>query len=137
LCDEWCKQLIIIDEYRASCGVSGRIFDLSSREVKMVQIFLHNECPQKISESLTNALDKIKATFDLTTNANLEVKLIEDLEVETYDDYKFEHEDQGFTPQNNQDSIGKDLLLKQKDQDFTHQDNQDSIDKNFTLDQED
>jgi hypothetical protein len=62
-CDEWCKQLIIIDEYQAICEMSGQIFDLSSREA--VQIFLHNECLQKISESLTNVIDEIKETFDL------------------------------------------------------------------------
>jgi hypothetical protein len=64
-CDEWCKQLIIIDEYRPIYEMSGQIFDLSSREIETVQIFFHNECLQKISESLTNVIDEIKATFDL------------------------------------------------------------------------
>jgi hypothetical protein len=115
--------------------VSGHIFGLSSREVEVVQIFLHNECLQKISESLTNALDKIKITFNLMTNVYLEVKTIEELEIEAHDDCKFEYEDHDSTLQDNQDSIGKDF--KQKDQNSTHQDNQDSIDKDSTLDQED
>jgi hypothetical protein len=49
LCNDSCKQLIIIDEYQAICGVSGRIFGLTSREIEAVQVFLHNEWLQKIS----------------------------------------------------------------------------------------
>jgi hypothetical protein len=88
LCNDSCKQLIIIDEYRAICGVSGRIFGLTSREIEAVQIFLHNECLQNIRESLVNLI----VIFDLKENTNLEDKSIEELEVEAHDDYKFEQE---------------------------------------------
>jgi hypothetical protein len=110
---------------------------LPSREVEAVEIFLHNECHQKINKSLANAIDEIKATFDLTKNVNLVVKSIEKFEVEAHDDCKFEQEDQDSTHQDNQDSIDKDFTLEQEDQDSTHQDNQDPIDKDFTLEQED
>jgi hypothetical protein len=72
---------------------------------------------------LANAIDEIKATFDLTKNVNLVVKSIEKFEVEAHDDCKFEQEDQDSTHQYNQDSIDKDFTLEQEDQDSTHQDN--------------
>jgi hypothetical protein len=105
--------------------VSGQIFSLTSREIEAVQIFLHNECFQKISKSLANAIDEIKVTFDLTKNANLEVKSIEEFEVDAHDDCKFEQKDQD-SHQDNQDSIDKDFTLEQEDQDSTHLDDQNS-----------
>jgi hypothetical protein len=118
--------------------VSGQILGLSSREDETVQIFLHNKYLQKVIESVENAYEKYKVAMDeinekfaLKKSVNLEVKLIEELEVEIHDDCKFEHEDQGTTLQDNQDSTGKELTLQQEDQD-----NQDSIDNDSTLDQE-
>jgi hypothetical protein len=52
VCNDSCKQLIIIDEYRAICGVSYRIYGLTSREIETVQAFLHKEWLQKIRGSL-------------------------------------------------------------------------------------
>jgi hypothetical protein len=68
---------------------------------------------------------------------NLVVKPIEELGVETHNNYKFEHEDQDCIHQDNQDSIDKNYTFEQENQDSTHQDNHDSIDKDSTFDQED
>jgi hypothetical protein len=46
--------------------VSGQIFNLTSREVEVVQIFLHNELLQDIRDALVNAI----AMFDLKKNVN-------------------------------------------------------------------
>jgi hypothetical protein len=43
VCNDSCKQLMILDEYRAVCGVSYRIYGLTSREIDAVQAFLHKE----------------------------------------------------------------------------------------------
>jgi hypothetical protein len=64
LCRDLCKQLILRDEYRVYCGVSRWIFDLSLREVEMVQIFLHNKCLQKVIEPVKNAYEKYKITLN-------------------------------------------------------------------------
>jgi hypothetical protein len=74
---------------------------------------------------------------DLKKNMNLEVKSIEELEVEAHANYKFEHEDQDCTHQDNQDSIDNNYTFEQENQNLTHQDNHDSINKDSTLDQED
>jgi hypothetical protein len=133
VCNDSCKQLIIIDEYRAICGVSCRIYGLTSREIEAVQAFLHKEWLQRIRE----ILDKLIVIYDPKKNVNLEVKLIEEFGVETHSNCKLEHEDQDFIHQDNQDLISNDYTFEQEIQDSTHQNNQDSIDKNFTLEQED
>jgi co-chaperonin GroES (HSP10) len=102
------------------------VYLIYSQEKSKRQIFLHNKCLQQIKEALVIAIDKINATFGLTKNVNLQVKLIEKLEVEVYDNCKFEQEDQDSTHQDNQDSIDKDFTLEQKDQDSTHKDDQGS-----------
>jgi hypothetical protein len=103
--------------------VSGQIFGLTSREIKTVQIFLHNECLQNIRGSLVNLI----TMFDLKKNMNLEVKSIKELEVEAHDDCKFEQKVQGSTHQDHPDSIDKVSTLKQDDQDLTYQEYHDSI----------
>jgi hypothetical protein len=43
VCNDSCKQLMILDEYRVICGVSYWIYGLTSREIEVVQAFLHKE----------------------------------------------------------------------------------------------
>jgi hypothetical protein len=43
VCNDSCKQLMILDEYRAICRVSYRIYGLTSNEIEVVQAFLHKE----------------------------------------------------------------------------------------------
>jgi hypothetical protein len=62
-----CKQLMILDEYRAICGVSYQIYGLTSREIEAVQAFLHKEWLQKIKEFL----DKLIVMCDSKKNVNL------------------------------------------------------------------
>jgi hypothetical protein len=50
---------------------------------------------------------------------NLEIKLIEKLEVEIHDDYKFEHEYQDYTKKDNQNSIEKDFTQSRKSRQFS------------------
>jgi hypothetical protein len=132
VCNDSCKQLIIIDAYRAICGVSGRIYGLTSREIEVVQAFLHNEWRQKIIESL----DIMIVICVPKKNMNLEDQPIEEFGVETHANCKLEHEDQDSIHQDNQDPISNDYTFEQEIQDSTHQNNQDSIDKNFTVEQE-
>jgi hypothetical protein len=124
---------MILDEYRAVCGVSYRIYGLTSREIKAIQAFLHKLWLQKIRESL----DKLIVICDPKKNVNLEDKLMEELEVETHANYKLEHENQDFIHQDNQDPISNDYTFEQENQNSTHQDNHDPIDKDSTLDQKD
>jgi hypothetical protein len=133
VCNDSCKQLMILDEYRAVCGVTYRTYGLTSREIDAVQAFLHKEWLQKIKESW----DKLIVMCDSKKNINLEDQPIEKLGVETHANCKLEHEDQDSIHRDNQDPISNDYTFEQEIQDSTHQNNQDSIDKNFILEQED
>jgi hypothetical protein len=68
MCNDSCKQLMILDEYRTVYGVSYRIYGLTSREIDAVQAFLHKEWLQKMKESW----DKLIVMCDLKKNVNLE-----------------------------------------------------------------
>jgi hypothetical protein len=123
---------MILDKYRAICGVSYRIYGLTSREIEVVQAFLHKKWLQKIKESL----DKLIVMCDSKKNVNLEDQPIEGLGVETHVNCKLKHGDQDSIHQDNQDPISNDYTFEQEIQDSTHQNNQDSIEKKFTLEQE-
>jgi hypothetical protein len=88
VCNDSCKQLTILDKYRAICGMSYRIYGLTPREIEVVQAFLHKEWLQKIREFL----DKLIVICDPKKNVNLEDKPIKELGVETHTNCKLKHE---------------------------------------------
>jgi hypothetical protein len=50
--------------------------------------------------------------YEFREKCEFKVKPIEELEVETHDNYKMEHEDQDCTHQDNQNSIDKDYKFE-------------------------
>jgi hypothetical protein len=130
MCNDSCKQLMILDEYQVICGVSYRIYGLTPREIKVVQAFLHKEWLQKNREYL----DKLIVICDPKKNMNLEDKSIEEFGVETRANCKLEHEDEDSIHQGNQDPISNDYTFEQEIQDSNHQEDED---KDSTLDKKD